>query len=63
MAGGITLIRAVHIADLREALRQAYLAAGMGSPFYTDPVLGPGAIMRTYHISQLRTAVHTLEEN
>lgn len=56
-----TIIRAQDIVDLRNALAQAYTAAGKTLPTYTDPTLAPGVIIKGVHISELRLAVIAME--
>lgn len=55
-------IRAAHVIELREALRQAYVEARRSVPVYTDPTITPGVTMlKAVHIQELRTAVVALE--
>jgi hypothetical protein len=58
---GTTVVRAVHLADLRTALLQAYAAAGLTSPTFTDPVVTAGLKVKAVHISELRAAVVVLQ--
>jgi hypothetical protein len=56
-----TTIRAEHINEMREALRQAYVAAPpMTPPTYTDGTLTPGMTIRAVHITEVRAAVLAL---
>lgn len=63
-----TVIRAVHIEQLRTALHQAYLTPVPGlpspsPPVYTDQTLVPGVTsLKAVHITELRAAVVALEE-
>ncbi|MNC87316.1 hypothetical protein D3C83_30330 [compost metagenome] len=56
-----SIVRAVHITQLRAALSQAYVAAGLATPVFTDPGLGTGTVIRAAHINELRAAVQVLE--
>jgi hypothetical protein len=58
---GFSVVRAQHLLDLRTALAQAYIAAGMTPPAYMDPGLGAGTTIRTVHIAELRAAVAALQ--
>lgn len=49
-------VRALHIVEMREALRQAYAAAAATPPTYTDPSLSAGMTIRAAHITELRNA-------
>jgi len=60
MVGGTT-IKAVHIAELRTALSEAYATGPTPAQTYTDPTLGDGAtVVKAVHIRELRSAVQTL---
>ena len=62
LAAGSTLMQALHISELREALADAYAAAGQAPPNYTDPTLtAMGTPIRASHILDLRAAVQALE--
>lgn len=54
------LIAAAHILELRTALAEAYVDAGMSAPTYTDDPL-PGSIIRASDIAEVRTAVVAME--
>jgi len=57
-----SILRAVHISDLRTALSQAYVAAGMSAPvFATDPGLGAGMLIKAAHITEIRAALKAIE--
>jgi hypothetical protein len=49
-----TLIKAVHVYELRTALQQAYTAAKVAPPAYTNPTI---ALIKAAHIQELRSAV------
>jgi hypothetical protein len=53
-------IRAVDITDMREALRQAYVAASLTPPTYSDAGLAAGMMIRAAHITELRSAALAL---
>ena len=57
----MTTIRAVHITELRTGLEEAYPAAGLTPPTYTDPHLAAGSTMKAVHISEIRAAVVALK--
>ncbi len=55
------LIRAQHFIELRQALNQAYAAAGRRPPTYTDLALQAGMPIKLEHMEELRVAVHAIE--
>ena len=56
-----TAIRAVHLTDLRSAITQAYLAAGRGSPSYTEAISLRVTVIKASHLTELRSLVRGLE--
>jgi hypothetical protein len=56
-----TLVMAVDISEMRTALGQAYVAANLTPPSYTDPGLAPGMNIKAVHISELRSVVLAIE--
>lgn len=62
LTAGVTRPRAVHVTELRTALTQAYVAAGRAMPTFTTPGLGAGDLIRGVYITELRLAVHLLED-
>ena len=51
-----------HIIDLRTALADAYVAAALTPPTYTDAVLTSGVtVVRAVHIGELRAGVKAIE--
>lgn len=55
---GVTVIRAVHITELRAAVNQARARAGLAAAVWTtDPNLSSGYAIRGAHITELRTAL------
>jgi hypothetical protein len=55
-----TTIKAVHVHQLRLALQQAYTAAGLPPPAYTEQAI---TVIKAAHIHELRSAVVSLEES
>ena len=58
-------ISAMHLAELRTALNQAYDGAGVSRPSYTDAesgALAGGTVIKAIHVEELRLAVAALEE-
>jgi hypothetical protein len=53
-------IRAVHISDLRTALVQAYAAARMTTPTFTDDGL-TGVTVKAAHLAEIRAALAAIE--
>ena len=62
LPGRVTPVRRAHLAELREALAEAYAAAGQPSPAYTDAALSEETRIRAAHLMELRTAVVALED-
>ena len=59
---GATTVQAVHLADLRTALGEAYGALGRAAPTYTDATLPAGTmVIKAVDIAELRAAVIALE--
>jgi hypothetical protein len=56
-----TIIRAVHITQLRTAVNAARAAVGLAAFTFTDPALAVGARVKAVHITELRTAVAGVE--
>ena len=62
LSAGTTPVRAVHVAELRTALTEAYAAAGRTAPTFTDPALTTGVtLVRAVHISEIRSALLAIE--
>jgi YVTN family beta-propeller protein len=58
LTSGVTMIKAVHITELRARIDAASIAMGLGGFPWTDPVLAPGsAVIKAIHINELRTAL------
>jgi hypothetical protein len=49
------------VQELRTALNQVYVSAGLAVPTYSDPVLDSGATIKAVHIAELRAAVLSIE--
>jgi hypothetical protein len=55
-------VQAAHVTELRNALTEAYWAAGQGSPSFTDAAVSGGyTVIKAAHILELRAAVVALE--
>jgi len=58
----VTPVRAQHILGLRTALSEAYTAAGIAQPIYTDPTLTVGTTtVKAAHIAEVRAAILSIE--
>jgi Beta-propeller repeat len=58
LTSGTTLIRAVHVNELRSDVNQLRSDAGLAAYSFTDPTLTPGTtLIRAVHINDLRTAL------
>jgi len=60
LTAGASRIRAGHITDLRTALVQAYTAARMTTPTFTDDGL-TGVTVKAVHLAEIRTALAAIE--
>ena len=59
---GVTPVKAVHFTELRTALNDTHVQAGVTSPSYTDPTITPSVtVIDAVHLNDLRNAVRTLE--
>ena len=58
---GSSIIRGQDILDMRQALRDAYVAAGRTPPSYTPPDPAAGVTIRAIHFAELRAAVVAME--
>jgi hypothetical protein len=56
LIAGVTVIKAVHLAELRTAVNAVRAAAGLSAASFTNSA-SPGVIVRAIHITQLRTAL------
>ncbi len=54
---GTTIIKAVHILQLRQAVNLVRASVGQAPFSFTDPGLAAGTVIKAVHISQLRTAL------
>ena len=63
LTAGVSSIRAIHVTEMRNALVQAYLAAGVAQPVFTDTNINAGGAVKAVHIQELRNAVIALENH
>ncbi len=56
LAANATMVKAVHLTQLRQAVNALRAAAGLGAATFTDPAL-TGVSIRTTHITELRNAL------
>ena len=62
IAGGVTPVKAIHVTELRAALDDAYVQAGLPPPGYTDSTLTPGVTpIKAIHLNELQDAARRLE--
>ena len=52
----VTIIKAIHLAELRTAVNAMRAIAGLPAASFTDPAT-PGIVVKAVHITQLRTAL------
>jgi hypothetical protein len=52
---------AIDFAEMRAALSQAYAAAGIPPPAYTDAAITPGNAIKAAHVAELRIALLMIE--
>jgi len=57
ITAGSTLIKAVHITQLRTAVNVFRAAVGLTASSFTDPTLSAGFVPKVVHITELRTAL------
>ena len=58
----MTRVRRVHLLELRSSLAEAYRAAKLAAPRWTDASPAAGSTpIRALHVSELRAAVLALE--
>jgi hypothetical protein len=56
LVAGTTLIKAVHLAELRTAVNAVRALAGLAAATFTDAAT-PGVVVKAVHITQLRTGL------
>ncbi len=56
LVAGVTRIKAVHLAELRQAVNNVRARAGLGAASFTDAAV-PGVVVKAIHILELRTAL------
>lgn len=54
LVAGVTIIKAVHLAELRTAVNAVRALAGLAAGTYTDAAT-PGVVVKAVHINELRT--------
>jgi DNA-binding beta-propeller fold protein YncE len=58
LTSGVTIVKAVHITELRARIDGVRAAEGLGAFPWTNPTLAPGsAVIKAVHITDLRTAL------
>jgi hypothetical protein len=56
-----TVVRAIHVTKLRQALDEVYAAASLPPPNYTDQVITPGVtVVKGVHITEIRQYLNAL---
>jgi hypothetical protein len=61
IVAGSSFVSASDIVQMRTALNGVYQSLGLPAPIYSDSSLGSGMLIRSVHISELRTLVKALE--
>ena len=61
LVAGVTPAKAQHLLEMRSAVIEAFQAAGVTPPAFTDTVMASQTIIRAIDIAELRAAVVTLE--
>ncbi len=57
ITAGVTLVKLIHMSELRQAAAALRTTAGSGVFAFTDPVLATSTLIKADHIQELRTAV------
>ena len=57
----MTAIKAIHLAELRTALNEVYLAMGRTPPTYTDSIAAAGLTIKAIHLNELRSIISALQ--
>jgi hypothetical protein len=57
LVASTTVVKAVHVTELRLAINALRAAAGMGASTFTDPTLSNTIPIRAVHLQELRTAL------
>ena len=60
MVAAVTLVKAVHLAEVRTALAAAYAALGLPEPAYTNS-LQPGGTVKAIDVNETRAAIAARE--
>jgi hypothetical protein len=59
LLSGVTMVKAVHLEELRTRVNAVRIAHGLGTFSFTDPVLVPGVTeARAAHLAELRQALN-----
>ena len=53
-----TIVKAVHITELRAAIDSLRVAGGLATFAWTDPTLAPGIAAKAVHLIELRAALN-----
>jgi hypothetical protein len=53
-----TVVKAIHITELRQAVNAMRTAAGLGASSFTDPTLTGGVLVKAVHLQELRAALN-----
>ncbi len=56
LVAGSTMIKAVHVTEIRDAINMVRAIAGLGSASWTDPSLA-GVFVKAIHVSEMRSAL------
>ena len=57
LISGVTLVKAIHIAELRARIDLLRVARQLAPFGWSDPALGPGFTIRAVHVHELRIAL------
>lgn len=58
----LTKVRAMHIQELRTLLEDAAARLGYAPGTFTDPALGPGTVIRSVHVEELRQRIEAIAD-
>ena len=57
LMAGVSVVRAVHVTELRLRINAQRTRFGLAAFSWTDPSLGAGTVVRAVHVAELRTAL------
>ena len=57
LGAAVTVVKSVHVSELRQAVNALRAAAGLGAASFTDPSLGAGTPVKAAHLLELRSAL------